>query len=124
MGVRTDAGEVYMCGSNYKYKLALEKVKDNSHGMDLYHVLTHVPYFTQQKIFVSHLECGGIHSCAMDDKQNIYTWGCGSDGRLGHPEGEGYVYLYKEKLPKVVEKLRGIAKQFSSAYYTILAIAQ
>lgn len=25
----------------------------------------------------------------------VWTWGCGSDGRLGHPEAEGHRYLYR-----------------------------
>ncbi len=39
---------------------------------------------------------GGIHSAALDDKGSLYTWGCGSDGRLGHPEHGNAKYLYKE----------------------------
>jgi regulator of chromosome condensation len=35
----------------------------------------------------------------------LYTWGCGSDGRLGHPDYGGAVYLYKESHPKKIEIL-------------------
>ena len=28
---------------------------------------------------------GGIHSGIMDEQGHIYTFGCGSDGRIGHP---------------------------------------
>jgi alpha-tubulin suppressor-like RCC1 family protein len=38
---------------------------------------------------------GGIHSAALDRQGNVWTWGCGSDGRLGHPEAEGHRYLFK-----------------------------
>lgn len=31
------------------------------------------------------------------------TFGCGSDGRLGHPEKGNAKYLYKEGYPKLVE---------------------
>lgn len=106
-----------MWGTNYKYKLALDSPK-------IYPVPTLVSFFTEKSIPVKHLECGGIHSLALDFNNNLYSWGCGSDGRLGHPEGEGYVYLYKEKKPKVIEKLRGRAEQVSSAYYTVMAIAK
>ena len=39
---------------------------------------------------------GGIHKAILAEDGDLYTFGCGSDGRLGHPEYEGFVYLYKE----------------------------
>jgi regulator of chromosome condensation len=44
--------------------------------------------------------CGGIHNSALTKTGELYTWGCGSDGRLGHPEIGAANYLYKESLPK------------------------
>ena len=35
------------------------------------------------------------------------TFGCGSDGRLGHPEIGSHKYLYKEPYPKVVMEFEG-----------------
>ena len=29
------------------------------------------------------LSCGPRHVCAVCDDGSVYTWGCGSDGRLG-----------------------------------------
>lgn len=49
---------------------------------------------------------GGIHSALLTLNGQLYTWGCGSDGRLGHPEYEGFVYLYKESRPKLVEAFK------------------
>jgi alpha-tubulin suppressor-like RCC1 family protein len=40
--------------------------------------------------------CGGIHSAILSENGQLYTFGCGSNGRLGHPEFKGFVYLYKE----------------------------
>ena len=46
--------------------------------------------------------CGGIHSAILTASGSLLTFGCGSDGRLGHPEYEGHTYLYKESRPKLV----------------------
>lgn len=51
---------------------------------------------------------GGIHSAALTESGNLYTWGCGSNGRLGHPDFEGHTYLYKESQPKLVEGLQNV----------------
>ena len=45
---------------------------------------------------------GGIHSAWLDSDNQIYTFGCGSDGRFGHPEIQNAKYLYKEITPKLV----------------------
>ena len=34
----------------------------------------------------------------------VWTWGCGSDGRLGHPEAEGHRYLYRWQKLKIFGK--------------------
>lgn len=54
------------------------------------------------------------------------TFGCGSDGRLGHPEVEKYVYLYREAIPREIEgpfKNNKIIDVCSS-YYFMAAIAE
>ena len=66
---------------------------------------------------------GGIHSSILTEKGRIYTFGCGSDGRLGHPEYEGYNYLYKESKPKLVEALEGKKVcDVQSSYYHMMAL--
>ena len=51
---------------------------------------------------------GGIHSAILSTNGNVYTFGCGSDGRLGQPDFKGYVYLYKESQPKLLESLKNV----------------
>lgn len=46
---------------------------------------------------------GGIHSAILMENGELRTFGCGSDGRLGHPDIGTHKYLYKEKDPKKVE---------------------
>lgn len=69
---------------------------------------------------------GGIHSAMLSEQGDLYTFGCGSDGRLGHPEYEGFVFLYKESHPKKVEyfsKNDLKVLDVSSSYYHMMALA-
>ena len=68
---------------------------------------------------------GGIHKALLTDQNKLYTFGCGSDGRLGHPEYEGFVFLYKESHPKEVKAFEGMKViDVASSYYHMAAIAQ
>ena len=68
---------------------------------------------------------GGIHASLLTESGQLYTFGCGSDGRLGHPDYEGYNYLYKESKPKLVEALVGKkVTDVQSSYYHMMAIVQ
>ena len=54
------------------------------------------------------------------------TFGCGSDGRLGHPEESKYVYLYREPAPRVIEgpfANNNQIFQVASSYYFMAALA-
>ena len=66
------------------------------------------------------VECGGIHTLCTSEGR-VYSWGCGSDGRLGHPEAKNYTYLYKESFPKAITELSGVVK-VSASYYHNAAI--
>ncbi|XP_050406209.1 uncharacterized protein LOC126821757 [Patella vulgata] len=68
---------------------------------------------------------GGIHSCALSSEGHVFTWGCGSDGRLGHPEGKGHRYLFRSDTPKIVEELlKYKVLQVSCSYYHTAAIVE
>ena len=72
---------------------------------------------------VKKVASGGIHSALLTTDGEVYTFGCGSNGRLGHPEYEGYVFLYKESQPKRVEALGARVIDLASSYYHMAVIA-
>lgn len=43
------------------------------------------------------LKCcaGGIHSMLINDNNEAMSFGCGSDGRIGHEESKDHRYLYR-----------------------------
>ena len=109
-------GTVYSWGSGYKGKLG--------HADDWTHkdpadekAPRKIEAFAGVRI--KQVAAGGIHSAAVDEEGNVYTWGCGSDGRLGHPEVEGHKYLYKEGKPRKVEGL-GNVQSISCSYYHMI----
>jgi len=44
---------------------------------------------------ITKVSAGGIHSNILNDNGEILSFGCGSDGRLGHAKSNEYVYLYR-----------------------------
>ena len=113
--VLTEQGSIYSMGSNYKCKLGLDKSL----------------LFTGQWTLIElslpcsfrKLAAGGIHSSALTNDGRVFTWGCGSDGRLGHGESEGHRYLYKESEPRSVETLSQFETvDLATSYYHMAAI--
>lgn len=41
------------------------------------------------EIPMAKIECGGIHTLVLSADGRLLSFGCGSDGRLGHPESDG-----------------------------------
>ena len=117
-----EGGVAYAWGDSYKGQLGTLPI-----GTDWSHSNTQIntvpePLVLPENTFVEKVVCGGIHSALLTTDGSLYTWGCGSDGRIGHPEYEGYVYLYKESRPKRVEAFSqggGSARvvDVASAYY-------
>lgn len=104
---------LYMWGSAYKGKLGLKASWSHEDAEDVLSPCI-VDRFKAEAI-----SCGGIHNCAVYEGR-LYTWGCGSDGRLGHPEVEGHRYLYKEALPRVVQGLDPVMGVTSSYYHNLV----
>ncbi len=108
----TGAGEVYSWGDGYKGKLG----HGNQESRELPAKIDHSSFLGQAVIQVS---CGGIHSAAVTQEGCVFTWGCGSDGRLGHPEAKGHRYLFRSDVPRKVEGLPRNMKALavSCSYY-------
>lgn len=108
----TDKGEVYSWGDGYKSKLG--------HGDDTSKdVPTRIDPVHFKGYPIAQVSCGGIHSVALSTDTAVFTWGCGSDGRLGHPEAHGHRYLFLSNVPRLVEGLGEEWKPFaiSCSYY-------
>ena len=109
-------GEVYSCGDGYKGKLG----HGNQESFD-------TPTRIDPKHFlegrVVQVACGGIHSSAMTENGCVFTWGCGSDGRLGHPEAKGHRYLFRSDVPRIVEGIPRNVTDISCSYYHSAAVS-
>lgn len=50
--------------------------------------------------FVEDIACGAYHVCAITSRSELFTWGCGANGRLGHGDAED------RNTPTMVEALK------------------
>ncbi|CAF3772225.1 unnamed protein product [Rotaria sp. Silwood1] len=111
----TEQGCIYSMGSNYKAKL----------GIDIDHIFTGewtLIELTRTSPFKM-IAAGGIHSSALSTDGRVFTWGCGSDGRLGHAEAQGHRYLYKEHESRSIDLLNNQqVLSISTSYYHMAAI--
>ena len=65
-------------------------------------VMGEVTTLSSAGVVIVQVSCGDYHTAALSSKGEVYTWGLGSHGRLGHG-GER-----SENTPRVVERLRGM----------------
>lgn len=109
-------GRVFAWGDGYKGKLGLGLQESQFLPVQI-----PAEYFNQETIVG--VSAGGIHSAALSLEGHVYTWGCGSDGRLGHPEAKGHRYLFRSDIPRLVERLQaGKATGLAASYYHTVAI--
>lgn len=106
----TSDGDVYSWGDGYKGKLG--------HGdQESRDMPTKIDPTVFGGEFVMDVACGGIHSAAVTKEGSVFTWGCGSDGRLGHPEAKGHRYLFRSDVPRKVETLPQTLVLVDCSYY-------
>ncbi|XP_045176506.2 probable E3 ubiquitin-protein ligase HERC3 [Mercenaria mercenaria] len=115
----SNQGQVFAFGDGYKGKLGLGD--QNSHFAP-----AEIPKENFNGEHINHVSAGGIHSAAVSAEGHMFTWGCGSDGRLGHPEGKGHRYLFRSDVPREVEGLSKVGKAVSVScfYYHTVALIE
>lgn len=66
---------------------------------------------------IREIACGSSHSAAITSSGELYTWGLGEYGRLGH--GDNVTQLK----PKLVSNINYPRKLLSRAYFNLLSDA-
>eukprot|EP00927_Polykrikos_kofoidii_P007640 TRINITY_DN13142_c1_g1_i2.p1 TRINITY_DN13142_c1_g1~~TRINITY_DN13142_c1_g1_i2.p1 ORF type:complete len:734 (+),score=98.06 TRINITY_DN13142_c1_g1_i2:225-2426(+) len=72
-----------------------------------------------RSVHVRHVVCSGHYSVAVSESGEVYTWGCGKDGQLGHGDAKD-VYA-----PKAVRSLQSkLIRSVSCAEHHIAAVSE
>ena len=90
-------GIIYGCGANGYGQLGLGEMRNYT---DSTAPPTIVPYFVENGICITRIECGQRHSLALDKELNIYSWGSNYFKQCGFDEG-GEV-----KIPRMINIFR------------------
>ena len=80
-------GEVYSWGSIFDGVLGREIPQDkiNSKGIAK---PDKIDYFIKNNIKIIHISSGSVHNLCLDEKRNLYSFGCSKGGQLGLDENE------------------------------------
>jgi len=73
---------------------------------------THIDFFQGKQL--KSLSCGGWHSCALTVGGELFTWGSGRCGQLGHGDWSS------QRLPTQVSSLPPVAHVASGSFHTIV----
>jgi len=92
----TNYNNVYVCGWGSEGRLGLG---DNTSNRD---TPTLLEYFKENNIKIIKVACGGSHSLALSETNQVYSWGNGSNGKLGHGSDQS-----EQKIPKLIEFFKG-----------------
>ena len=111
--VLDEEGAMYSFGSGYKFKLGTKNIDDQP-------VPVKVDLLSNIKI--AKIIPGGIHNLALTTENSLVSFGCGSDGRLGHQESANHHYLYKELEPRQISSLGNKVLLADSEYYFGVAL--
>ena len=82
----TKEGDVYSWGSTSDGVLGREiKGDEKNLGIGKPGKIT---FFIKNDIKIRHIASGSIHNLCLDEKSNLYSWGCSKGGQLGFTEKE------------------------------------
>ncbi|KAF2077068.1 hypothetical protein CYY_001635 [Polysphondylium violaceum] len=90
----TNQNNVYVCGWGREGRLGLG---DNTSDRD---TPTLIEYFKENNIKIVKVAAGGSHSLALSQDNQVYSWGNGANGKLGHGNET------EQKIPKLIESLK------------------
>lgn len=72
-----------------------------------------------RSVHVRHVACSGNYSCAVSESGEVYTWGCGKDGQLGHGD------LKDSYTPRAVRSLQSkLIRHVSLAEHHAAAVSE
>ncbi|EGZ23431.1 hypothetical protein PHYSODRAFT_258036 [Phytophthora sojae] len=84
----TSTGDVYSYGDNEDKKAAAVTIATNANSADNDYTRSISKELALEKALhrttIAMISCGAQHSLAITDAGELYTWGSGEDGRLGH----------------------------------------
>ena len=86
-------GDVYSWGSTSDGVLGRE-IKGEEKGLGIGKP-GKITFFIKNDIKIRHISSGSIHNLCLDDKSNLYSWGCSKGGQLGFDEKE-LAAIYKQ----------------------------
>ncbi|XP_072563291.1 probable E3 ubiquitin-protein ligase HERC6 [Paramormyrops kingsleyae] len=105
------SGEIYCCGANNVGQLGLNRVDENGRF-----TVCAVPAL--RALSVCNISCGEAHSVVLSKDGDVFTFGEGKHGQLGHNSRNN------ELRPKKVEGLEGRAKQIAcGSHHTLVLMA-
>ena len=83
--VLTERGEVFICGRNYQGQLGLGDPRNFPRNeRDHPYQAKFVPIAHLEGKRVRQIACGGEHSVALTEDGEVYSFGAGNKGQLGH----------------------------------------
>uniref|UniRef100_A0A8K9WL37 HECT domain-containing protein n=1 Tax=Oncorhynchus mykiss TaxID=8022 RepID=A0A8K9WL37_ONCMY len=108
-------GLVYCCGANRAGQLGLNRVDEK--GTTALSIFVRYLYKKLIRVLgVSFISCGEAHSAVLTKGGQVFTFGEGSRGQLGHNASAN------ELLPKLVEGMDGLASQIACGSHHTLVL--
>ncbi|KAG9275616.1 putative E3 ubiquitin-protein ligase HERC6 [Astyanax mexicanus] len=103
------SGQVFCCGANSAGQLGLNRTDEKGRfGVCAVPALRRLP--------VAYISCGAAHTAVLTKDGEVYTFGDGAHGQLGHSSTS------RELLPRKVEDIDGPAKQVTCGSHHTLVL--